>query len=64
MHARMMRAKLVPFQCTGWTQSPGLEMEQGTGELAGSRVLTLTGSRLEFVINNSEGGWCAQCSLL
>ena len=42
----------------GWTQSPGREMEQGSGELPGSRVVTLTGSRMEFVINNSEGGWC------
>ncbi len=43
----------------GWTQIPGREMPQGSGELAGSRVLTVTGSRMEFVINNTEGGWCA-----
>lgn len=41
----------------GWTQIPGKEMTQGSGELAGSRVLTVTGSRMEFVINNTEGGW-------
>ena len=59
-----------PITCmhvpAGWTQAPGREMEQGSGELAGCRVLTLTGARMEFVINNSEGGWCvpAPCRLL
>ena len=48
------------FVCLAdWTQIPGKEMLPGTGELAGSRVVTVTGSRMEFVINNTEGGWCA-----
>ena len=46
------------FHLEGWNQIPGKEMTSGSGELAGSRVLTVTGSRMEFVINNTEGGWC------
>ncbi|CAL8472077.1 g11619 [Coccomyxa elongata] len=41
----------------GWTQVPGEEMLPGTGDLAGLRVKQVVGNRVEFVINNTEGGW-------
>ncbi|KAK9905571.1 hypothetical protein WJX75_002343 [Coccomyxa subellipsoidea] len=41
----------------GWTQVPGEEMEWGSGDLAGNRVKRISGTRVEFVINNTEGGW-------
>ena len=38
-------------------------MLPGTGDLGGLRVKHVMGNRVEFVINNTEGGWYVQCFL-
>jgi negative regulator of replication initiation len=41
----------------GWTQAPGVRMQDGQGALAGKKVLSLDGNRIEFVVNNGSGDW-------
>lgn len=48
-------AKLMGAICAGWTQIPGEEMNMAGG---GLREIVISGSRVEFVVNNGEGDWC------
>jgi hypothetical protein len=43
--------------CAEWTQPPGLRFDEGTGSLAGKRVVTVPSGSLEFVLTNGEGSW-------
>ena len=45
------------FCCAAWTDLPGVEMQPGTEEFAGSKVLKVRGNRLEFVLNDGAGQW-------
>ena len=46
---------VLPY--AAWTQVPGKPFQDGTGEFAGSKVVTVEGNNVEFVVTNGEGGW-------
>lgn len=49
---------LTCFLCVAaWTELPGVEMQSGSDDLAGAKVMQVRGHRLEFVLNDGAGQW-------
>lgn len=40
-----------------WTNLPGVEMQSGSHNLSGSKVLQVRGNQIEFVLNDGAGQW-------
>ena len=49
----------VIFWChsAAWTNLPGVEMQSGSHNLSGSKVLQVRGNQIEFVLNDGAGQW-------
>ena len=52
-----LASNTCPVCCAAWTQPPGVRFEDGSGALAGKRVVTVPAGNLEFVLTNGEGSW-------
>ena len=53
----LLNSILSCLHCAAWTELPGVQMESGSGNLAGHKVMQVRGTRLEFVLNDGSGQW-------
>lgn len=40
-----------------WTDLPGVQMQSGSDDLAGYKVMQVRGNKIEFVLNDGSGQW-------